>query len=121
MFEEYDEEKIKKYLVDTINWERPARDYLLGHYDCAIHDAAGYMYKELNDVNVLEPDVAVMVRFGVMSRDEAAELIRLNQPTARNIEESLDSLCALCEFNREDLKKTLVALKQAGVGKMESR
>ena len=121
LFEEYDEEKVKKHLEDTLNWRRPASDNLLGHYDCAIHDAAAHMYKELNDVNVLEPDVAVMARFGVISREKADELIKLNEPTVRNTEKSLDSLCALCEFNREDLEKNLVALKQAGVSKLESR
>ena len=79
------------------------------------------MYKELNDVNVLEPDVAVMARFRVISREKADELIKLSEPTVRNTEKSLDSLCALCEFNGEDLEKNLVALKQAGVSKLESR
>ncbi|MFC1901300.1 hypothetical protein ACFLX3_00005, partial [Chloroflexota bacterium] len=117
LFEEYDEEKIKKYLVDTLNWRRPARDNLLGHYDCAIHDAAGYMFKELNDVNVLEPDVAVMVRFGAIDKETADELIRINEPTLNDTEKSLDTVCALCDFNREDLKKTIIAIKQAQVSK----
>ena len=120
LFEEYDEERVKTYLENTLGWKRPANDNLLGHYDCALHAAAGYMYKKLNDVNVLEPDIAVMVRFGAMSREKAEELIKLNEPTVRDTEKSLDSLCALCEFNREDLEKTLVALKQAGVSKFES-
>jgi hypothetical protein len=118
LFEEYDEEKIKKVLEDALNWRRPASDNLLGHHDCAIHAAAGYMYKELNDVNILEPDVAAMVRFGAISKEKADELIKLNEPTVRDTEKSLDSLCALCEFNREDLAKTLVALKQAGVSSL---
>jgi hypothetical protein len=33
----------------------------------------------------------------------------------------LDYLCSLCEFNREALEKNLVALKKAGVSKLESR
>ena len=61
-----------------------------------------------------------MVRFGVMSREKGDELIKLNEPTARNLEKSLDSLCALCDFDREGLKKTLVALKQAGVGRFDN-
>ena len=120
LFEEYDEEKIKNNLEDTLNWKRPASDNLLGHYDCALHDASVYMYKKLNDVNILEPDVAAMLRFGAMTREKADELIKLSEPTAGNTEKSLDSLCALCEFNREALEKTLVALKQAGVSKFES-
>ena len=55
------------------------------------------------------------------AKEIADELIKLSEPTVRNTEKSLDSLCALREFNREDLEKNLVALKQAGVSKLESR
>ena len=117
LFLEYDEEHIKQYLADTIGWRKPNSDNLLGHYDCAIHDAGGYMYRELNDVNVLEPDVSVMVRFGALNKEMAEELIKFNEPTVDNTEKSLDALCTLCEFSREDLKKTIAALKQARVSK----
>jgi len=117
LFAEYDEEHIKRYLADTLDWSRPDSDRLLGHYDCALHDAGAYMFRELNDVNVLEPDVAVMVRFGALNKEMAEELIRHNEPTATNAQRSLDILCALCEFKREDLQKAILALKQARVGK----
>jgi tRNA(Ile)-lysidine synthase TilS/MesJ len=119
LFEEYDEEQIKKSLEDTLNWRRSASDNLLGHYDCAIHDAATYMFKAINGVDVIEPDVAVMLRFGKISKEKATELIQVNQPTEHNVEKSLDFVCALCGLNREDLEKTIVALKQAGVSKFE--
>ena len=119
LFEEYDEEKVKKILEDNLNWRRTEDDNLMGHYDCAIHDAAGYMYQKINDVDVLEADVAVMVRFGAMSKERAKELIKLNKPTESNTEKSLDTLCALCEYSREDLEKALAALRQAGIGKLE--
>jgi len=120
LFEEYDEEKVKTYLENTLGWKRPANDNLLGHHDCALHDAAAYMFKALNGVDVIEPDVAVMLRFGKISKEKANELIQVNQPTEKNVEKSLDSLCALCGLNREDLEKTLVALKQAKVSKFEA-
>ena len=121
LFEEYDEDRIKKQIADTLGWEKPASDNLLGHYDCAIHDAAGHMYKKLNDVDVLEPDIAVMARFGAINRERAEELMRLQKPTTQDVEKSLDALCDLCDFNREYLERTLVTLKQAGISKLESR
>ena len=120
LFEEYNEERIKAYLENELGWRRPANDSLLSHGDCALHDAAAYMFKALNGVDVIEPDVAVMLRFGKISIEKAKELIQVNQPMEENVAKSLDSLCALCEFNREDLEKTLVALKQARVGKFEA-
>jgi hypothetical protein len=121
LFEEYDEEKIKKYLENRLGWKRPARDSLLGHYDCALHDAAAYMYKELNGVDMIEPDAAVMLRFGKISQEKANKLVQANQPTEEGLEKSLDALCNLFDFNREDLEKILVALKQAKVSKFGSR
>jgi len=121
LFEEYDEDKIKAYLEDRLGWRRPADDSLLGHYDCALHDASTYMFKALNGVDVIEPDVAVMLRFGKISQEKANELIQVNQPTERNVEKSLDALCAFFDFSREDLDKILVALKQANVSKFGSR
>lgn len=119
LFEEYDEKQIKKHLEDTLGWQKPASDKLLGHYDCAIHDAAVHMFKEVHDIDVLDADIAVMLRFGVISKQGADELIRLNQPTAGNTEVSLNFLCALCELSREDLDKTLVTLRQTVVGKFD--
>ena len=107
-------------MENELGWRRPANDSLLSHRDCALHDAAAYMFKALNGVNVIEPDVAVMLRFGKISTEKAKELIQVNQPVEENVEKSLDSLCASCEFNREDLEKTLVALKQARVSKFEA-
>jgi hypothetical protein len=121
LFEEYDEDKIKAYLEDRLGWRRPANDNLLGHHDCALHDASSYMFKALNGVDVIEPDVAVMLRFGKISPEKANELIQVNQPTEDNVEKSLDTLCALFDFNREDLEKILVALKQANISKYGSR
>jgi hypothetical protein len=121
LFEEYDEEKIKTYLENRLGWGRPTDDSLLGHYDCALHDASTYMFKALNGVDVIEPDVAVMLRFGKISQEKANKLVQANQPTEEGLQKSLDALCDLFEFNREDLEKILVDLKQADVSKFGSR
>jgi len=120
LFEEYNEERIKAHLENELGWRRLANDSLLSHGDCALHDAAAYMFKALHGVDVIEPDVAVMLRFGKISIEKAKELIQVNQPIEKNLEKSLDSLYSLCEFDGEDFEKTLVALKQAGVGKFEA-
>jgi hypothetical protein len=115
LFEEYHEEKIKKLLEKELGWRRPRGDILLGHYDCALYNAATYMYTRLNDIDENEPDVAVMVRFGVMSKEKAKELIRRGQPSRMNLEKSLDTLCSLCGYSRADLEMNLAMLKKAGV------
>ncbi len=121
LFKKYDEEKFKKVLEKTIGWRRPSGDGLLGHYDCNIHDAAGYLFKELNGVNVLEPDIAVMIRFGQISKEDAEQLIRVNEPMENNVESSLNILCDLCGYSRENMQKNISMLKNAEIGKFESR
>jgi tRNA(Ile)-lysidine synthase TilS/MesJ len=120
LFEEYDEERIKKQLEEALGWQRHSSDNLLTHHDCDIHDAAMYMFRELNDVDKLEREVAVMVRLGQISREKAGELMRINELKTPELEKSLDSLCTLCEFNREELNNCLATLKQAGGSKFES-
>jgi hypothetical protein len=121
LFEDYDEEKVKAEVEEAIGWERPAGDNLLGHYDCALHDAAGYMFKALNGVDVIEPDVAVMVRLGKLGIEKVNEVIECNQPSNNNLQKSLDALFALCGINQENMNNTLHVLRQANVSKFESR
>lgn len=117
MFEQYDEEKIKELLVSKLNWKKPTGDKLMGHYDCAIHDAGNYIYEKLHDVRELETDVAVMVSFDAINKEAGQEIIKINEAPAINTEQSLDTLCDLIDFSREDLENTISALKQARVSK----
>jgi hypothetical protein len=48
------------------------------------------------------------------SLQAAAELLERNQPGAESTEKSLDLLCSLCEFSREELEQILDALNRAG-------
>jgi hypothetical protein len=118
LFEKYDEEKIKELLVSKLNWKKPSDDKLMGHYDCAIHDASDYIYEKLNDVRQLETDVAVMIRFGAINKEAGQEIIKINEAPAINTERSLDTLCDLIDLSREDLENTISTLKQARVSKM---
>jgi hypothetical protein len=121
LFEDYDEEKVKAELESALGWKRPGGDNLLGHYDCALHAAAGHMFKELNGVDVIEPDVAVMVRFGKIKSEQVPEIIEKNQASQVHLKESLAALCALCETDPDALSQTLQVLRQANVGKFGSR
>jgi hypothetical protein len=120
LFEKYDEDRIKNYLEETLGWKRPSEDDLLGHYDCALHDAAGYMYRELNGMNKLEREIAVMYRFGAINQERAEKLLESSEPTPENLERSLNTLCDVCGVSREDLEKTLINLKQGGASWFET-
>ncbi|MZP29996.1 hypothetical protein GTO91_09795 [Heliobacterium undosum] len=121
LFTSYNEERMKKELCSAINWRRPDNDYLLGHYDCKIHDAAGYLYKSLNGINVLEPDIAVMLRFGSIQRQEAKILMDISEPDDNDLQQSLQSLYELCALDPESLSRLLHRLKEQGCSKFESR
>lgn len=120
LFEEYDEDSIKSYLEETLGWKRPSSDDLLGHYDCALHEASGYMFSELNGMSMLEREIAVMFRFGVISRDRADKLLKSSQPTPGNLDQSLNALCDVCGVSREDMEKTIAVLKRGGTSWFET-
>jgi hypothetical protein len=120
LFEEYDEDKIKNYLEENLAWKRPSGDDLLGHYDCALHDAAGYLYQELNGLNRLEREIAVMYRFGAISRKRAEKLLESSEPLPDKLDRSMNALCDLCGISREDMEKTIAKLKQGGASWFES-
>lgn len=121
LYEQYDEEKMKTIISEAITWQRPKGDNLLGHYDCAIHYAAGFMFHELNEVDVLEPDIAVMLRFGVITKEKAIELMNANKLKSDNVNESMKRLCNSCNFEIGELNSCIGILKQKGLGKFESR
>jgi len=119
-FHEYNEEMIKSDLEETIGWVKHKNDQLLGHYDCTIHDAAGFIYKEIHGINVLVPDLAVMRRFGKISRRDAECLLTSNKLSKRDVNKSLNCLCEICKSGRNDILKSVDILRKKNIDKFHS-
>lgn len=122
LFHEYNEVEIKKEIYNEIGWEYADNEGLMGHHDCAIHYAAGYMYQKLNGLDALEPDLAVMARFNTISKADFKSIIKENTPSSYELHESKKNLCAFCDLNSiEILDEYIAKLKEQGINKFESR
>jgi hypothetical protein len=121
IYHPYDENDIKNDITEGVGWMPSEDDYVLGHYDCKIHDAAGYLYKELNGVDVLVPDVASMIRLGHINNDDAKQLFRASQPKKEALKSSIRVLCDDLSIEENELFDSIKELKEIGIGKFDSR
>ena len=71
LYHPYDEEALKRTLEAHTGWQRPKDDIILGHYDCAIHDAAAYLCHHSLGFSLLALELSTAVRMGEMTLDQA--------------------------------------------------
>lgn len=102
LYHSYDEERIVEYIQERVGWHRPEGFEILSHYDCDAHDAAGYLYEIAETRPHIVPEISVLVRSGMISKEEA--LLRIEKETfSAPPEESLDALSSLTGFDRGKL------------------
>ena len=76
LYYRYDEKEIVRFLKEETGWT-PPEDY--NHYDCAIHNATKYIYQCAEGRPHRLPEISVLVRMGMMTREEALELLAQEQ------------------------------------------
>jgi hypothetical protein len=62
----YDKEQIKQSMEEEVGYRRPKGDELLGHGDCLIHDASGYVFRQLHGASATDVEVAAMRGHGAL-------------------------------------------------------
>ncbi len=98
----YDEEAIKTAMEKAVGYVRPKGDELLGHGDCTIHDAAGYVFRRLHGTSAVDVEVAAMRRHGVLPKDRAERLLtRKNEHDAAYPDESIGSFCGSFGWSKQ--------------------
>ena len=102
LYHSYDEERIVEYIQDRVGWSRPEDFEILSHYDCDAHDAAGYLYEIAEARPHIVPEISVLVRSGMISREEALSRVEKEKFSA-SPEKSLNALSSLTGFDREKL------------------
>jgi tRNA(Ile)-lysidine synthase TilS/MesJ len=107
----YNEEKIKEQLSREIGWIKPDNDELLSHHDCDIHDAVFYLFSEINDADLLEPEISTMLRMGHISKEKAGKMLETARKKWDKPHESIKSLCNVCGIKEEDINKTIILKK----------
>ncbi|MFH0954123.1 MAG: hypothetical protein V1873_07320 [Verrucomicrobiota bacterium] len=103
LYQPDDERSMMRELEQELGWQRPETAVILTHADCAVHDAAGYLFQQAFEYPMLSFELSVLIREGRLTREEA--LARLAQePAVRGAPEaSLDYLCERLEMKRSEL------------------
>jgi hypothetical protein len=114
LYQTYDEEHIKQILEKEVGYVRPESDGLLSHGDCEIHDASSYLFRQIHGVNQIVIEVAVMLRRGVLTKEEGRTIIDREERKVQYPKDSIDCLCERLELNKdvfvgivEDLKSRI--------------
>lgn len=103
LFEPYDEVKIVRHLEELdAGYRRPPNHTILGHGDCLIHDVCAYLYRRQHGVSRVLPDVAGMLRQGMITQGEAREILTANTPSEEEVEASIGHLLERLEMPRAE-------------------
>ncbi|UCC19881.1 MAG: hypothetical protein JSV62_00980 [Promethearchaeota archaeon] len=79
LYHPYDETRLVEFLEANMNWKRHQDYAIFTHFDCAAHDAAGYLYEIADERPFIMPELSVSIREGIISREDA--LKRLEKET----------------------------------------
>ena len=113
LFEPYDEEDIVRHLEGLgIGYRRPENHAILGHGDCLIHDVCARLYEDQYGISRVLPDVAAMLREGVVTKDEAREIIAANTPSDEEVETSIGHLLERLEMTRTQYETIVARLRR---------
>ena len=103
LFEPYDEQKIVEHLEALdLGYRQPEGHKILGHGDCLIHDVCAYLYERQHGISRVLPDVAAMLRRGLVTQDEAREIVAANRPSEEDVERSIGHLIDRLDMTRSE-------------------
>lgn len=103
LYQYYDEGAMMDELDKELGWERPDRSGILTHADCAVHDAAEYLYRQVFGYPMVSFELSVLVREGDLPREEALKLLAEQTGRESVPDESLDYLCEQVSIQRGEL------------------
>lgn len=89
LYHDYDEAEIVRFLKANTAWT-PDENY--DHYDCAVHNAAHYIYQCAEGRPHCLPEVSVLVRSGKCTPEEALAMVEAAR-LSRKPKEELKLLC----------------------------
>lgn len=113
LFEPYDEQEILRYLAEApVGYRSRPERVLLGHDDCLIHDACAFLYEQQHGFNRVLPEVAWMLREGLMGQEKASEIIAANTPSEDAVEASIGHLLDRLDMPRSEFDAIVCGLRR---------
>ena len=93
LYYRYDEKEIVRFLKEETGWT-PPDDY--NHYDCSVHNATKYIYQCAEGRPHRLPEISVLIRMGMMTREEALEMLEQEEL----VEKPKEELKELCRYSK---------------------
>lgn len=121
LFEKYDEKKIKQTIIQELGYRDLQADVQLTHQDCDIHDVSAHLYKTMFGVELIAPEVAVMLRREEITKAQAKTILESAVLSDERIKKSLHCLCQRLEYDAESMQKIITGLKNSVIEKFDSR
>lgn len=112
LYEPYDEEAIKARLEAETSWQRASDDELLGHGDCAIHDAAAWITTRVQGLPVLGLELATARRMGGLSPEQAVERLAADASFRPAAPRDLGILLEHCGLTEHELPAILARARR---------
>jgi len=109
LYHKYDENNIKKILENNLSWKRSKEDKIFTHADCYIHDAVEYIRYNKFGYSIIEPEISVLIRQGLISKKEALKRISKENALISEPKESLKILCNKLDLDCVKLKEEILS------------
>ena len=107
LFHPYDEEKMKRVLIENMGWVRPPDDAVHGHYDCGMKQAVSYAELAIGMGGMLEGELSVDIREGKLSRVFALKRLEKEHKEIVCCEHPFKTIEDVCGISEESfLRKT---------------
>ncbi len=107
LYQDYDEARMMDTLATEIGWTKPDNTDILTHNDCCIHDAVDWFFPRVFNYDLLAFELAVLIREGQISREEAQKRLEAERKRVKVPEKSLRIFEERLHFSRPEIEKIL--------------
>ncbi|MFC1479108.1 hypothetical protein ACFL6F_00785 [Planctomycetota bacterium] len=115
LFEPYNEETMRSVL-EKGEIGKPQKT----HSDCLIHETAVHVFREIQGISLETAEVAAMLRFGAVSKDEAEAMLSDNNADEDSLKKSNEVFCKRLGISQTEFEDHLNVLKQHDILKFGS-
>jgi hypothetical protein len=115
LFEPYREDEMRSVL-EKEQIGKPQKT----HSDCAVHETADYLFREIHGISLETAEVAAMLRFGAISEEAAAGILSDRNTDEAGFQISNRLFCERLRLSQSEFEDHVDLLKQNEISKFGS-
>jgi len=115
LFEPYREDEMRSAL-EKEQIGKPQKT----HSDCAVHEAADYLFREIHGISLETAEVAAMLRFGSITQEEADDILSNGIQDGDSLDRAIGEFCARTGISRPEFESRVKELQHNGSVKFDS-